>query len=288
MIAVQPKHYKEFRTLFVDSIRKSLPLEPVGLAMSGGIDSASVFFALIEIGHEFECYTFYQDGYESEDLIASKKYCEQFGIKLNLINMPSDVHSIYRDVKKVIPFCSSKILKTKVETLRPLMYLFENSKHKTILNGYSADSYMTYSREMNVMLHSENGEQKVIDAKWRSVWDAPDLYLALSKKLGEHYGINYVDTYEDKAIEDFFLQFYLKDLLKPHKHIVTSAFKNEFDSVGGFRHQSSYQVNSRTRDFHAELLNSQYNENEHKGIIGLYNEIAITMKYKQLDLFEDE
>jgi asparagine synthetase B (glutamine-hydrolysing) len=284
MIDVSPKHYKEFRTLFVDYIRKSLPSEPVGLAMSGGIDSASVFFALLEIGHEFECYTFYQDGYESEDLVESKKYCEQFSIKLNLINMNSDVDTIYNDINKIIPFCGVKLKKTKVETLRPLMYLFENSKHKTILNGYSADEYMPYSRKCNILYGSERNEQAVLDEGWRKRWIDEDEYIVLSKKLGGHYNINYIDTYEHKAIEDFFLRFYLKDLLKPHKHIVTSAFKKEFDSVGGFRHQSSYQVNSRTRDFHDNLLNSKYNKNSHKGVIGLYNQMAKELKQLTLEL----
>jgi len=81
--------------------------------MSGGIDSASIFFSLLELDVSFECYTFYQDGYESEDLISSIKYCDVFKVPINIIKLPSDIDSIYKDIVEIIPFCGEKIKKNK-------------------------------------------------------------------------------------------------------------------------------------------------------------------------------
>jgi len=95
----------------------------------------------------------------------------------------------------------------------------------------------------------------------------------LSKELSNQYGINFIDAYADKAIEDYFLQFSLDALLTPHKNLVTTAFKDYFDKVGGYRKHSSYQVNSKIRDYHEQLLSSKYNTNNNKEEIGIYNRI---------------
>ena len=91
--------------------------------------------------------------------------------------------------------------------------------------------------------------------------------------MAEHYCKKWSDVYANKEIEKYFLRFYLKDLLYPHKNLVTGAFADYFEKVNGFRNHSSYQVNSRIRDVHASLLYSEYNTKKHKAIIGLYNEI---------------
>ena len=82
-------------------------------------------------------------------------------------------------------------------------------------------------------------------------------------------------------IEEYFLKFPLKSLLSPHKNLVTTAFKDYFDSVGGFRKHSSYQVNSRITDFHELLLDSKYNIRESKAVIAIYNNIAEELSRKE-------
>lgn len=271
---IEDKDYTIFRDLLIENVHSKITSEPVGLAMSGGIDSASIFFCLKELDVNFECYTFYQDGYESDDLISSREYCKEFGVKLIEIKLPSDIDSIYNDIRKIIPHCGSKILKTKIETLRPLKYIFESCETESLFNGLSADDYQPNKRKVNIMLH-EKGEQAVIDAGKRiSLDNLDDSMEILSKQMALHYRIKWVDAYADKKIEDFFFQFKLIDIIKPHKNIVVKAFDDYFKRVGGHRKHSSYQINSKTNLFHDELLRSKYNTKCHKGIIGLYNEIA--------------
>jgi asparagine synthetase B (glutamine-hydrolysing) len=285
MRKIEPQNYREFHELFVKSVAANLiPNKEVGLAMSGGIDSMSVFFALLELNHPFECYTFYQDGIESDDYLSSVKYCKQFNIPLNVIKLPSDVDSVYNDVKEVIPYCGLKLKKTKVETLRPLMYLFKESKHDTILNGSSGDDYQPYKRAVNVLYQKGGDELVLLYGYRRNTNFHADAYDELSQSMARTFNIEFVNCYSDPNIESYFLQFSLADLLKPHKHLVTSAFQNEFDSVGGFRKHSSYQVNAKITNVHDELLRSRYNKSGHKGIIGLYNEMKAELR--QLTIFD--
>jgi len=275
---IEEADYTAFRNLLIENVHSKITTEPVGLAMSGGIDSASIFFCLKELDVNFECYTFYQDGYESEDLISSRQYCKEFGISLTELKLPSDIDSIYNDIKKIIPYCGNKILKTKVETLRPLKYIFESCKTETLLNGLSADEYQPNQRKLNIML-CEKGEQSIVDAGKRISCDnQKDSMEVLGKQMASYYGIKWIDAYADKKIEDFFLQFKLIDIIRPHKNIVVKAFSDYFRRVGGHRKHSSYQINSRTNLFHDELLRSKYNTKCHRGIIGLYNQIAKDMK----------
>ena len=65
---ITEQHAKEFRSLFINHIKSQTVSGKIGLAMSGGIDSMSIFFSLIDLKIDFECYTFYQKGYESEFL----------------------------------------------------------------------------------------------------------------------------------------------------------------------------------------------------------------------------
>lgn len=54
------------------------------------------------------------------------------------------------------------------------------------------------------------------------------------------------------------------------------AFDDYYKKGAYYRDQTdySYQINSRLRDLHDMLLESKYNINGHKAIIGLYNDIA--------------
>jgi asparagine synthetase B (glutamine-hydrolysing) len=281
---INSNNYLEFRRLFLKNTEKSIKdSKSISLAFSGGIDSISIFFALIELKADFECYTVYQDGIMSEDYTSSVSYCKQFGIKLNEIKLSSDLDSVYEDIKSVLPFCGKKILKTKVETLRPLKHLFEQCNHELILNGLSADDYQPYKRKVNV-LYIKGGDELVLKSGYRKSLDNKiDSMEVLSKEMAKHYSKRWVDVYADKEIEDYFLRFYLKDVLYPHKNLVVGAFADYFEKVNGFRRHSSYQVNSKLRDVHELLLKSKYNTKNHKAIIGLYNEID--KQNKQLKLF---
>jgi hypothetical protein len=280
---IEKEDYQGFRKLLIENTHKNIKSNSIGLAMSGGIDSASIFFCLLELDIPFECYTFYQDGYESEDLISSIHYCKTFNVPINIIKLPSDVDTIYNDVVDIIPFCGKKILKTKVETLRPLKYIFESCKHEILLNGLSGDDYQPYLRKVNIA-YTQGGDELVLESGFRKNFSQDDDGMeALSKKMAKKYGIDFIDVYENKDIENYFLQFSLSALLTPHKNLVTTSFKDYFDKVGGFRKHSSYQVNSKTRDFHEMLLQSKYNTSNHKAVIGIYNEIS--KNNKNLKLF---
>ena len=282
---LEKKHYIEFRKLFIEKTQEVASPGGIGLAMSGGIDSMSIFFSLIELDFEFECYTFYQEGYKSEDLKASIKYCKYFNIPINIIELKSDIDSIYKDIVDVIPFCGEKIKKTKVETLRPLMHLFKQSHHKIILNGSSADDYQPYKRKVNID-YMKGGDGLVLKKGHRlGVNDKYDSFDPLSQEMAKFYGVNFINVYADKSIEDFFLRFPLKQILYPHKHLVTSAFEDYFNKIGGFRLHSPYQINSKTSEFHELLLESKYNKRSSKAVIAIYNDIALDFKNKQTKLF---
>lgn len=280
---ITPGDAEKFRCLLIEAVNMAVKDEPAALAMSGGIDSMTLFFSLLELDIKFECYTFYQDGYESDDLLSSRKYCKLFNVPLIEIRLPSDPDTIYHDVVRVIPFCGKKIKKTKVETLRPLMYLFDQCGPYTILNGSAADDFQPYTRSCNVDL-KEFGEEYCLQYR-RNLNENPDDYDILSRELAKSYDHEFINVYADSTIEAFFLQFELSCLLTPHKALPVMAFRDYFDKCGGPRHHSSYQVNSRITDFHEKLLHSKYNRRNSQAVIAIYNDIAEEIKTSKNRLF---
>jgi hypothetical protein len=278
---VTPEAGAHLRQLITNRVKAVVGPEPVALAMSGGIDSMTVFFALLDLKKEFTCYCFYQDGIESPDLVSSRQYCSQFNVPLVEICLPSDPDTVYADCVRTIPFCGVKLLKTKVETLRPLMYLFEAVKEHKILNGSSADDFQPYKRKANIA-YETGGEDAV--RKYRlSVDLKPDAYDVLSREMASAYNKEFVNVYACSEIENFYLQFTYKAITVPHKALTVQAFAPEFEACGGARKHSSYQVNSRITDVHEQLLASKYNWQKHQAVIGLYNQMKYDIKNPKLD-----
>lgn len=53
--------------------KESNGTDKVGLMLSGGIDSSSILYSLLELNKKVHCYTFYLQNYESKDLKSARR-----------------------------------------------------------------------------------------------------------------------------------------------------------------------------------------------------------------------
>lgn len=86
----------------------------VALLLSGGNGSASVLFALLELGKKVHAYTFHIEGHASTDLIKAKELCEKHNIRHTLIPLKHDLKTLKNDCLKLINEIGCR-LKTDVE-----------------------------------------------------------------------------------------------------------------------------------------------------------------------------
>jgi len=134
---------KEFETLFLESVEKRLLASdvPVGILLSGGLDSSCLAAAAIELGHK-NFHTFsvgFEDGGEFSELQYAKKVASHIGSKH---------HEIIISKKQFIDFMEEFVWHTD-EPLAdlasiPLYYLSKlASKHvKVVLSGEGADEIL--------------------------------------------------------------------------------------------------------------------------------------------------
>jgi len=265
---------KKLREIYISRIEEIDPNKDSALALSGGTDSITVLFAMMETGRKPECYTFYMNGIVSRDLISSRHACEYFGLNLHEVCVPSDVDSIYRDVKRVIPYCE-KVKKTIIQCMTPWLYIYPAMEQHTIITGMGGDDYFGTQRKVQVAYHNL-GDEGIIDLR-KYFGDDLNFSGANIERFARVYGKENIDFYGSKEIEQFLLGFTFECMNKPvPKYPSIAAFMDYYRKEPFYRDQTdhSYQINSGLRECHERLLNSNYNRNGKKAIIGLYNEIS--------------
>jgi len=77
---------KNFRNILQQVIARDAPDQPVALLFSGGTDSLTVLWSLLDLGIKVTCYTFHLSYFISRDVLASKKACNYWKVPLVIIN----------------------------------------------------------------------------------------------------------------------------------------------------------------------------------------------------------
>jgi len=268
-----------FKELIVSKI--AAIKEPFEISLSGGVDSNIILFATLELGLKPRCITFYMDGYESDDLKTTRRITEHFGLDHLEIAIPCDKDSIVNDVKRVLPYCEV-MKKTIIQCMIPWLYIYPRMETDTILTGLSADDLYCNQKKLVILLH-RSGEEAV--EPYRRSYSG-DLNFSNGNiiRFGKQYGKVCKDIYHDEDVEEYFRKYPVKWLNKPkEKQLSYGAFQKYFDVGNFYRHRQSYQVNSRLRDIHDEvLLNSEWNRKGYKVIIPIYRDIEKTIGFEKL------
>lgn len=268
----------EFRTICNNRIEEIDPDGKSALALSGGTDSVTVLFAMLDTGRKPRCYTFYMDGIISVDLKSSRNLCKDFGLELVEIPVPSDLDTMYVDIQAVIPYCSM-VKKTIIQCMIPWKYIYPAMSEDTIITGIGGDDLFCTQRKLQVAYHKGGDEALVPFRKCYS--DDLTFSAANIARYGKVYGKRNVDFYNSEDIFGFINRFSLSAINKPMmKGAAVKAYMDYYKLGAYYRDQTehSYQINSKLRDCHDRLLHSPYNKGGHKAIIGLYNEMAKGVK----------
>lgn len=271
-------------------IRRVEDLDPdrdACLALSGGVDSVTTLFAMLEAGRKPRCYTFYAKGHESRDLVSSKALCDHFGLEHVTVPVPVDHDTIVNDVRWLVPRVH-KLKKTIIQCCHPWMYTYpemQSRGDKHILIGFAAGNFYALSRKANKLLrkigekdYAAQGHRGHFFARSQRNLQYVDANVAA---LGlDYYDILMDDFYACDEIRDWLLQFTIAEIHQDEhgnrfeKAPAIYAFEDYYKQGAFYRKGEAYQVCSGIRDFHDGLLwNPKYNPNDRKAIIGIYNDI---------------
>lgn len=272
--------YAELRQLMIEQIDELDPDRSAALALSGGVDSATLLFAMLESGRRPRCFTFYVEGVVSNDLVASRRLAQHFGVELVECMIPCDLDKVMDDCRTLVPL-AAVVKQTVIQCMHPWLYLcpaLQAYGHDKVITGLGADDLYCTQRKVQVLLHTK-GEQAVVDAGYRQLYAAHMGFstgniIAMSRA---RYGIDVLDAYSQPRIHAWFLQFTIESLHRPHeKSASLFAFKDYF-TRGAFRRlRDPYQAGSGLKALHEALLvRPDLNVRRMKSPISIYNDIKM-------------
>ena len=121
--------------------------EKVAVMFSGGLDSLSVLFSLIELGYDVKLYTFYREGVLSDDLKISRKVASNLNLELEEIEISNDLDKLVDDLKLLIKKHDLK-KKTQFQVMHPMVYVCNAITEKFVVSGLAADTLYGTARSM--------------------------------------------------------------------------------------------------------------------------------------------
>ncbi len=277
--SVTPKGYEAIRKLMIKRVEEIDPNHNTAIALSGGVDSTAILFAFLESGRKPDCYTFRLTNYKSDDYKSAKLLCKAFGLKFHEILVPSDVESIVNDIVEILPYCAY-VRKTIIQCMIPWLYIYPKLEQDQIVCGFKADDlFQTFKdSQMDLRKYGEEKIRETTRSGSHNEWtDETSVFNIM--KFASHFNKKCIDFYFDKDIINEFLDYEIQALHKPfEKAFLVGAFSDYFQKGSFYRKRSNYQINSRLREAHERLLKSEYNINDSKAVIGIYNSIARKME----------
>jgi len=248
--------------------QESEGLTDVGLMLSGGIDSSSVLYSLLEIGLKPHCYSFYLENYESKDLKSARRLTKKHNLKLTEVEIPRK--TIKENLIKLAKFGCTR--KTQFETKIHYLYLFPQIEEPVLFAGIEADNMQGTVRSM--ILQSSKDPQKFRELRQKAYHYATAINLPIDYKLAEQNGFRLIYPFANKEIYDFYLQFDWEYLNKPYeKWILLNAFNKNFQE-DGYRRHSDMQQNSMMKEYCQTLItDKEINPNNRKRINEAYKDL---------------
>lgn len=266
---------RDFRNLLMASVAR-LNAQNVPLFLSGGVDSASVLFAQLELGGRPPCFTFKLEGPDSSDALVATKLAAHFGLYHEIVELPRDWHLALRDTIETLRAIGTA-QKTHVQCTIPMAYVAQTIAWKGYERGLMGmaigDAWAT-SRHPQMLYHAEGEAASKIDRR-RHVEDPALSDYSIVRGVKIQTGLELVDATRDDGFLDFMLHRSMVELHTPkQKQIALDAFPEYWKRGRWYRTNSSMQLNSGLRDFYDTLLDSPViNASGHKSIVGLYNQL---------------
>lgn len=262
----------DVRALLLDSL-KDVKQSPA-VALSGGLDSTSVLFALQELGKDPNAYAFHVKGTLSEDLREARRVCETFDVPLTEITLPNDHATIKRDTYAIVHGLGYK-KKTNVECIWPFLYLYQEITEDTLATGHAGDAHFVISRE--AMINHINHDVKRMDQfRKEHFGDAHYSQIKMHQQLAPAYGIKHLHMpYYERPFVQAFMGTSWDEINKPNqKQPIIDAFPQKFAQIKTRKHMNLHKGDSNIAAQFDKLLETNWNTEGWKSPVGIYNALA--------------
>lgn len=261
----------EFRRLLVAACKRLWDGNIPGLLFSGGSDSLSVLWSLLELGARPVCYTFHLQGQRHADVVVSEKVARAEGLQHEVVIIPRDVARLERDVRELVRRTGGA-RKTHIQCLYPLLHLTPAIAERQVFTGLNADDWWGTAASDAINCSKNRAEfdrrrrKRQADPKtsgWQ-FWDA----------LMTEQGHELCCPYRDPAVVKYLLSKSWPELNKPRqKAPLAEGFTAEFQRHKCWRKNDNLQCGSGIREWHDVLLKEPVNKLGRTRVQDLYRDI---------------
>lgn len=272
------KHSEELRKRLLSVLDSEKNKNINALFFSGGVDSTTILFALLELGRKPDLISFKLKDIESKDYLIGKEIADYYGLNYICVELPSDREGILKDVIDIIPELNYP-LKTHIQCSIPFKYMspvLSKLGHTKAFTGLYAGFIFGFNKKTN-MAYKEHGEEFTRNLRIKMMNNVKISDYDI-EKISLLYGIELITPYKGSDFSDWMMHLPYKELHtgKP-KSIAVDAFKEYWllNDKKWYRSGNNLQIVSGIRERHDELLlnDAELNPSDAKGIIAIYNNL---------------
>ncbi len=257
---------KKLRELMIDEVSKTISNgKPNYVLLSGGLDSVTALYALMETGADFQTVTFYFKDLPSSDKESVERLQRKIGFNANYIEIPNEWDAIKDNVKSAIEDCCRmyrKVREVKVQTIFALNFVDRFLPDDcNVITGANGDGILGYNKTMAIMA-AHYGEESYRLIRCRKAEDEPDEFERIFNRRHIHKSVY------SGNVQDFLLQFTMRACNKPQpKSIVAYAFEDYHKKYQSYRTPRPFQKASNEKSMFNVIA---YHEG-YKGALQMFN-----------------
>jgi asparagine synthetase B (glutamine-hydrolysing) len=258
----------DVRNLLLDELEK-IEADSVGVLLSGGIDSASILFALQELGKKVTAYSFMLDNHMSTDFALARRNARAFGVPFVPILLPRDISTLKRDLYELAK-TKRVAKKTDFECGWPMLHAYAIVAEPVVASGMGADGHFCISKKG--MIHYRDRIDEFRLGLYRSPGYAQrPLHEWLAAKHGKTIAVPYLTD----AMRSAFLGTTWDQVNRPRqKQPILDAYPKQFARMKVLPHVNLQLGDSRIAEHMAGLLKSDWNKRNAKSVVSVYNDLA--------------
>lgn len=245
----------------------------VAVLFSGGTDSLTCLFSLMDLGIKPTLYSFHLENIIHKDIEISKQVADFYNLHHEIIEIDKDIDQLKADVKYLVETFNIT-RKTNVQCTYPFLHVLPRVKEKYVISGLCADDL--YGTAKGVAIKGGKNKQ-LFDQIRRKTLDNlnSSAYKPIRELVENIHNKIFIAPYREKEIIDFMFRFSWSELNKPRqKQIAYDAYQNFFDKQNIYRRNTSLQVGSKIREWHSELVESDLNKNRRHRVDEIYKDLG--------------
>lgn len=245
----------EFRRILKEICADSCEDESIALLFSGGTDSLTVLWTLLDLGMKPTCYVFQLPKIESRDVRVSSLAAAEFGVELKRVKPPVEqtLSELARDLGEVVRLIGSG-RKTHVEVLWGYWHLLRAVEEQKVFTGLQADTLYGSSRSMAIR-HGKQAAAEFAAARRKLIDEPGQEGLSQAHSLASHFGKDLVSPYTDERMRAWMMRWSWRELNRPKQKMpAVWGFEVEFKRCGLYRRNDNMQCGSGVREYLARLM----------------------------------